>query len=82
MVQIWRRYGAEIALRGFILTGGQAADITQAIPLVKDIASTGALLADKGYDANALLDWLGQRDIAAVIPPKVNRRVQRSCDWY
>ena len=44
--------------------------------------STGALLADKGYDANALLDWLGRHGIAAVIPPKVNRKVQRSCDWY
>lgn len=66
----------------FILTGGQAADITQAIPLMKDIGSTGALLADKGYDANALLDWLGQREIAAVIPPKANRKEQRSCDWH
>ena len=41
-----------------------------------------ALLADKGYDANTLLDWLWQHDIATVIPPKVNRKVQRSCDWY
>ena len=65
----------------FILTGGQAADITQATPLMQDI-STGALLADKGYDANALLDWLGQRDIAAMIPPKATRKVQRGCDWY
>ena len=44
--------------------------------------STGALLADKGYDANPLLDWLGQHGIAAVISRKVNRKVQRSCDWY
>ena len=66
----------------FILTGGQAADITQAIPLMKDIGSMGALLADKGCDANALLDWLGQRGIAAVIPPKASRKVQRSCDWH
>ena len=60
----------------FILTGGQAADITQATPLMQDI-STGVLLADKGYDANALLDWLGQRDIVAVISPKANRKVHR-----
>ena len=32
----------------FILTGGQAADITQATPLMQGM-STGALLADKGY---------------------------------
>ena len=66
----------------WILTGGQAADITQAIPLMKNIGCTGALLADKGYDANALLDWLGQREITAVIPPKANRKEQRSCDWH
>ena len=35
----------------FILTGGEAADITQAIPLMKNIGSMGALLADKGYSA-------------------------------
>ena len=23
-----------------------------------------------------------QRDIAAVIPPKANRKMQRSCDWH
>ena len=45
----------------FILTGGQAADITQATALMQGM-STGALLADKGYDANALPDWLGQRE--------------------
>ena len=66
----------------FILTGGQAADITQAIPLMKDIGSTGALLADKAYDANDLLDWLGPRGIAAVIPPKTTRKEQRNCDWH
>jgi hypothetical protein len=31
-------------------------------PLMTTIGSTGALLADKGYGANALLDWLGQLD--------------------
>ena len=65
----------------FILTGGQAADITQAIPLMQGIA-TGALLADKGYDADTLLDWLKERSITAVIPPKANRKVQRDCNWY
>ena len=65
----------------FILTGGQVADITQAIPLMEGI-STSALLADKGYDANQLLEWLQARQIQAVIPPKSSRVEQRSCDWY
>jgi len=65
----------------FILTGGQAADITQAIPLIDGI-STQACLADKGYDSDALLAWLDERGIVAVIPPKANRNVQRDCDWW
>ena len=64
----------------FILTGGQAADLAQAIPLVKRIA-TGVLLAEKGYDADALLNWLKERSTTAVMPSKANRKVQRSCDW-
>ena len=39
----------------FILTSGQAVDITQAIPLIQDI-DTRALLDDKGYDTNAMLN--------------------------
>ena len=65
----------------FILTGGPAPDIAQTITLMNGIA-TGALLADKGYDADALLDWLKESSIAAVIPPKANRKEQRDCDWY
>jgi transposase len=65
----------------FILTGGQGVDITQAIPLMQGIA-TGTLLADKGDDVDTLLDWLKERSIKAVIPPKANRKVRRSCDWY
>ncbi|GAB3478632.1 transposase [Azotobacter salinestris] len=56
----------ELPIR-FILTEGQAADISQAIPLMAGIA-TSALLADKGYDANPLLAWLKERQIQAVIP--------------
>ena len=64
----------------FMLTGAQASDINQAIPLMMDIGRTGALLADKGYDANALRYWFEQRDIAAMIPPKAHRKMQISCD--
>ena len=41
----------------FILTGGQAADISQAIALMTGI-NTDACLADKGYDADTFLAWL------------------------
>ena len=65
----------------FILTGGQVADITQAIPLMEGV-SAQACLADKGYDSDAFLAWLKERGILAVIPPKANRKEQRGCDWW
>ncbi len=65
----------------FILTGGQAADITQGIPLMKDILAE-ACLADKGYDSDEFLAWLKARGIKAVIPPRANRKEQRECDWW
>lgn len=36
--------------------------------------------ADKAYDSDAILDYLDARNIEAVIPPRSNRRVQRSFD--
>lgn len=65
----------------FILTGGQVADISQAIPLLQGI-KTDALLADKGYDADKLLAWAQAHQIEAVIPAKANRKEQRQCNWW
>lgn len=62
------------------LTPGQAADITQAMPLL-DQVEPEALLADKGYDADALVAKLDERGIKPVIPPKANRKVQRETDF-
>ncbi len=62
------------------LTGGQVHDITQAEALLA-LVGPGALLADKGYDANHLVDGLTARAIRVVIPPKSNRKVQRDCDF-
>jgi transposase len=33
-----------------------------------------AVLADKAYDANTFIEWLAQRDIETVIPPRKNRK--------
>jgi len=62
------------------LTPGQAADITQAVPLL-DQVEPEAFLADKGYDADALVATLDERGIKPVIPPKANRKVQRETDF-
>ena len=65
----------------FILTGGQESDIGQAEHLLAGIHA-GALLADKAYDADALLNTLKETRIEAVIPPKANRTVQRPYDEH
>jgi transposase len=62
------------------LTPGQAADINQAVPLL-DQVEPAALLADKGYDADALIETLEERGITPVIPPKANRREPRKTDF-
>jgi transposase len=62
------------------LTPGQAADINQAVPLL-DQVEPDALLADKGYDSDALVEALEERGITPVIPPKANRREPRKTDF-
>ena len=46
-----------------------------------DSAEPDALLGDKAYDADSLIDILNQRQITPVIPSKANRKVQRNCDF-
>ena len=68
------------ALR-FILTGGQRNDITQAEALVKGL-SAGYVIADKGYDAEALVLRLREQDSEAVIPSRATNKVQREIDTH
>jgi transposase len=63
-----------------MLTPGQDHDLTCAEPLLEN-ADPRALLGDKAYDADPLLDTLTRREITVVIPPKANRKVQRPCDY-
>ena len=62
------------------LTPGQVHDIQQAEPLTAQIEA-GALLGDKGYDADSYIESLQKRGIQVVIPPKANRKIQRRCDF-
>lgn len=62
-----------------ILTAGQIADIDCAHALV-DQLRYGALIADKGYDANALVATIEASGAQAVIPPRSNRLTPRSYD--
>ena len=41
-----------------------------------------ALLADKGYDSNKIIEHVNKQDAVAVIPSKKSRLVQRDYDKY
>jgi transposase len=62
-----------------MLTGGQASDYTQALALL-DGWECQAVLADKGYDADYIVEAAHQMGAEAVIPPKSNRKTPREYD--
>ena len=69
------------SLARFHLTGGEAGDWPQALPLLLDL-KPGSLSAYKAYDSDAVLAHLACNDIEAVIPPKSNRLIQRAYDKH
>ena len=46
-----------------------------------DEVEPDAFLADKAYDANALIEALDERGITPVVPPKANRVTPRKTDF-
>ena len=62
-----------------IITAGTVADCTQAVGLIDGLTAE-MLLADKGYDSNAILEQALSQGIKPVIPPKKNRKDQREYD--
>jgi transposase len=59
----------------FHLTGGEAADCTQFETLsALAEARPGYLIADKGYDSDAIRDSLHDAGVRPVIPPRSNRK--------
>ena len=62
-----------------MLTPGQDHDLTCAQPLLEN-ADPHALIGDKAYDADSLIDTLNARAIIPVIPPKANRKTPRHYD--
>ena len=62
-----------------IITAGTVADCTQAIGLIHGFTAE-MLLADKGYDTNAILEQAALQSMKTVIPPKKNRTIQREYD--
>ncbi|MDL2264085.1 IS5 family transposase [Synergistaceae bacterium OttesenSCG-928-I11] len=63
------------------LTGGEVHDIVPAPDLLSDFSDC-TVLADKGYDSNALVSDLESRNITVVIPPRSNRKDPRDYDYH
>ncbi|CAB1368277.1 IS5 family transposase [Denitratisoma oestradiolicum] len=64
-----------------ILTGGQVADVIQGAALIEAIL-TEAVIADKGYDSDALITCIEATGAQAIIPPRSNRTIQRPVEWH
>jgi transposase len=63
------------------ITQGTTADCTQAHRLVERIDAQ-TLIADKGYDSNAIVEQAQAAGMEVVIPPKKNRKNPREYDRY
>lgn len=63
------------------LTEGQVHDVTQAAEMLKEAVST-FVLADKGYDSNAVVAQLESQGSLAVIPPRHGRLIERAYDRH
>jgi transposase len=62
-----------------LITDGTRADCTQASSLIEGI-NAHYLLADKGYDSDAIVDQAVAQGMIAVIPPRKNRKHKRDYD--
>ena len=62
-----------------VLTPGQAADVTQAPALLAG-SDPEVVIADKGYDSNAVVEAIEAKRAEAVIPPRKNRTEPRPYD--
>ena len=63
-----------------ILTAGQEADVSQAIPLI-DGHPISEVIGDKGYDSQKVVAEIERQGGTAVIPSKKNAVSPRKIDW-
>jgi transposase len=62
-----------------LITAGTTADCAQAHQLIEGIDAEH-LLADKGYDSDAIVEAARNQGMHAQIPPRKNRKEQREYD--
>lgn len=63
----------------FAVTGGERHDVTEAETLL-DGKRPKAVIADKGFDSDAFIKAIVEAGADAVIPPRANRKDQRTYD--
>ncbi|MER9083134.1 hypothetical protein [Mesorhizobium sp. M0895] len=76
------RAGGQGRPLGFILTGGEASDY-RAVPglLAMAVSRPSRMLANNGYDADAICEELLLNGTGPVIPPASNRKNPQPCDY-
>jgi len=63
----------------FFITAGQRSDYIKALDLILG-KQMGALIADKGYDANYIIEAASAANAHVVIPPRSSRKTPREYD--
>lgn len=63
-----------------VLSAGQASDKAAVEALIVGLKPAQALVADRGYDAHAVIDLVAARGGCAHIPTQKDRKIQRSVD--
>lgn len=65
-----------------LLTPGNTHDAKVAVLAINAVPPSEYLVAEKGYDSNALRSWLIDRGVAPVIPSKSNRKAYHDRQIY
>jgi transposase len=63
-----------------VLSAGQASDKAAVAALLNGLPPARALVADRGYDARAIIELVSEHGGTAHIPTQRDRKVQRSVD--
>lgn len=50
--------------------------------MIEHATGMGSVIADKGYDANTLIEQIQAAGAEAIIPPRSNRKTPRSYDTH
>lgn len=64
------------------MTGAEQADIGQAQALLDKASDADAVIADKGYDSDAMVQHIEAHHAESIIPPRSNRISPRDYDRH